>query len=273
MEITPGLFAVVAVIALACEFMDASIGMGYGTTLTPILLIVGFAPLEVVPAVLLGQLVGGLVGGFAHYRLGNIKLDFRRDDKLIKGRLRLLGYLPKSIDSKVIFILAICGVIGSLVGVFSAVNIPSIVLTTYIGVMVLVIGIVILLRKSREGAISWKGLVGVGLLSSFNKGISGGGYGPLVTGGQIISGGEAKSSVGNTTVAEAVVCIVGFLGYVLIKGDIFWTLAAATSIGSIVAAPFAAMTVKKVKSHQLKFVIGVVTIILGAYTLLKTFVL
>lgn len=273
MEITIALFVSVAAIALLCEFMDASIGMGYGTTLTPILLIVGFAPLEVVPAVLLGQLVGGLVGGFAHYRLGNINLDFRRDDKLIKGRLRVLGYLPRSIDAKVIFILAVCGIIGALVGVFSAVNIPKIVLTTYIGAMVLVIGIVILLRKSRQGTISWKSLIGVGLLSSFNKGISGGGYGPLVTGGQIISGGEARSSVGNTTVAEAVVCIVGFLGYVLIKGDIFWTLAAATSIGSIVAAPFAAMTVNKVKSHQLKFIIGVVTIMLGVYTLLKTFVL
>jgi uncharacterized membrane protein YfcA len=60
--------------------MDASIGMGYGTTLTPILLIVGFPPLEVVPAVLLGQLVGGTVGGLAYHRLGNINLDFRRDE-------------------------------------------------------------------------------------------------------------------------------------------------------------------------------------------------
>jgi len=30
---------------------------------------------------------------------------------------------------------------------------------------------------------SWKRLIAIGLISSFNKGISGGGYGPLVTGG------------------------------------------------------------------------------------------
>jgi uncharacterized membrane protein YfcA len=71
------LFVVVAITALLCEDIDASIGMGYGTTLTPLLLIIGFLPLQVVPAVLLGQLAGGLIGGFFHHKLGNINLDFR----------------------------------------------------------------------------------------------------------------------------------------------------------------------------------------------------
>ena len=271
MEITPTLFAIIAVIALLCEYMDASIGMGYGTTLSPVLLIMGFLPLQVVPSVLLGQLVGGLAGGFSHYRLGNISLDFRQDEA-IKKRLHGLGYIPKSLDSKVIFILAICGIIGALAAVFTAVNIPGIALKTYIGVMVLGIGIVILIRRNRESNLSWKGFVGIGLISSFNKGVSGGGYGPLVTGGQIISGRETRSSVGSTTLAEALVCIVAFVSYVVVKGDIYWTLAAATSIGSVIAAPFAAMTVKKVNSNKLKLVIGVVTCLLGTLTLAKTFI-
>jgi len=272
MEITPILFTAVAILALLCEYMDAAIGMGYGTTLTPLLLIAGFSPLEIVPAVLLGQLAGGLIGGLSHYRVGNISLDFRRDEK-IKRRLRGLGYLPRSLDSKVIFILAICGVIGVLAGVFSAVSIPETVLKAYIGVMVLGIGIVILARRSNHSTFSWKGLVGVAFLSSFNKGISGGGYGPLVTGGQVISGREARSSVGSTTLAEAIVCIVGFLGYILVKGNIFWKLAVATSIGSVVAAPFAALTVRKINSEKLKLFIAFATIILGTFTLVKTFVL
>lgn len=273
MEISIALLVGVAILSLFCEYMDASIGMGYGTTLTPLLLIFGLAPLQVVPAVLLGQLVGGVVGGFAHHRLGNIKLDFRRDETLIKQRLRWLGYLPRSLDAKVVFILAGCGVIGALVGAVTALNISKMALTTYIGIVVLGTGIVILLRRNYEGSLSWKGLVGVGLLSSFNKGISGGGYGPLVTGGQIISGREARSSVGSTTVAEAVVCVVGFLVYLLVKGDIFWMLAAATSIGSVIAGPFAALTVRKIDAAKLKIVIGFATVVLGAYTLLNTYVL
>ena len=133
--------------------------------------------------------------------------------------------MPKSFNSKVIFILSVFGIVGVLAGVFLAINIPQIILKTYIGVMVFAIGIMVLIRRNRQGTFSWGGLIGLGLLSSFNKGISGGGYGPLVTGGQIISGRETKSAVGSTTIAETIVCIAGFLSYVIIKGAVFWMLA------------------------------------------------
>ena len=273
MEITPALLAAVAAVALFCEYLDASIGMGYGTTLTPLLLIIGFSPLEVVPAVLLGQLVGGTVATLAHQRLGNIRLDFRRDNHLLRQRLRWLVYLPRSTDSKVILILAACGVVGALIGVFTAVNIPETVLQAYIGAMVLAIGIVVLVRRNHGGALSWQGLVGIGLLSSFNKGISGGGYGPLVTGGQIVSGRETRRSIGSAAVAEVFVCIVGFLAYCVATEAIFWKLAVAASAGAAVAAPLAALTVRKVDSRNMKLVIGLAAITLGAFTLARASVL
>lgn len=272
MELTLSLFVVTLLIALLCQYMSISFGMGYGTTLTPLLLILGFSPLQVVPAVLLSQLVGGTIGGLAHHRLGNIELDFRRDDNLIKGRLRRLGYLPRSFDSKIIFALAACGIIGVLVGVLAAVNIAKVAIETYIGAMVLGIGLIILLRRSHKGTFSWRSLIALGLLGAFNKGISGGGYVPLVTGGQIISGRETRSSVASTTVAVAIVCAVGFLSYLLIKGDVYWMLAAATGIGSIIAAPFAALTVKKANTKKLRLAIGLALTILGALTLAKTFI-
>ena len=272
MEINPAILALVAILAFLCQYASVSLGIGYGTVLVPLLLIVGFAPLEVVPAVLLSQLVGGTIGGLAHHRAGNIKLDFRRDEGIIKERLRRFGYLPRSFDSKVIFILATCGILGALVGVFVAVNIPKVVLEAYIGTMVLGIGVLIL-RKRHSGVFSWRALIAIGLVSSFNKGISGGGYVPLVAGGQIISGREVKSSVGSTALAVGLICAVSFLGYVLMEGGIRWALAAATSAGSIVAAPFAALTVKKADPDKLKVIVGLVTVILGALTLVRAFVL
>ena len=71
MDITATSFPAVATVSLLCEYMDALVGMGYGTTLTSLLLAVVFLPLGVVSAVLLGQLVGGPVGSLAHQRLGN----------------------------------------------------------------------------------------------------------------------------------------------------------------------------------------------------------
>ncbi len=273
MELTTSLFVAVLFLALSCQYMSVSIGLGYGTTLTPLLLMLGFSPLQVIPAILLSQLIGGTIAGLAHQQFGNIKLDFSRDNKLIKGRLRRLGYLPSSFDSKVVFVLALSGMIGVLVGTFTAVHIPQIVLETYIGAMVLGIGLTIILKRRHAGAFSWRGLITFGLIGAFNKGVSGGGYVPLVTGGQIISGRETRSSVGTTTIAVTIVCAVGLLSHFLLKGDIYWMLAVATSIGSIVAAPFAALIVRKVNTEKLRFTIGLATIVLGISTLAMTFML
>ena len=273
MEVTSSLFVVIVIIAIVCQYLSVSFGVGYGTPLTPLLLIMGFLPLQIVPAVLVSQLAGGIVGGLAHYRAGNIHLDFRRDEKLIKERLRGLGYLPRSTDAKVVFILVVCGVIGVLVGVFTAVNIPQLALEIYIGALVLSIGLMVLFWRSRNSALSWRSIVAIGVLGAFNKGVTGGGYVPLVTGGQIISGREARSSVGSTTVSIAILCAVGFLAYLLIEGNIYWRLAIAATVGSIIAAPFAALTARKAKTEKLRLVIGLAMIILGALTLVNTFVL
>jgi uncharacterized membrane protein YfcA len=273
MELTTTLFIVVVIIAALCQYLSVSFGVGYGTPLTPLLLIIGFSALQIVPAVLLSQLAGGIVGGFSHHRAGNIKLDFRRDEELIKKRLRGLGYLPKSTDAKIILALVFCGIIGVLIGVFTAVNIPRIALETYIGSIVLVIGLIVLFRRNHSGEFSWRSIVAIGVLGAFNKGISGGGYVPLVTGGQIISGRGSKSSVASTTVSIAIICAVGFLSYVIIENDISWRLAAAATIGSVISAPLGALTVKKADTEKLKLVIGLATVILGSFTLIKVYVL
>jgi uncharacterized membrane protein YfcA len=54
-------------LAFICEFMDSSLGMGYGTTLTPLLLLMGFEPLQVVPAVLMSECVTCFVGILVYF--------------------------------------------------------------------------------------------------------------------------------------------------------------------------------------------------------------
>lgn len=271
MEVTSGLIAGLFLLALVCQFLSVSLGVGYGTTLTPMLLIIGFTPLQIVPAVLLSQLIGSTIGGFAHHRAGNIELDFRRDDNMLRERLRWLGYLPRSVDAKVILILVVTGIIGVLIGVFTALNIPQVVLETYIGVLVLGVGLTIVIQRSRKAAFSWKSLIALGVFSAFNKGVSGGGYVPLVTGGQIIIGREIKSSVGITTVSVAIVCAVGFLSYLLISEEMYWTLAITTVIASVIAAPFAAITVKRINTQKLRIIIGIAVFILGIFILVNTY--
>jgi uncharacterized membrane protein YfcA len=271
LELTAGLFVAVAVVSALFHYLSVSFGLGYGTAVTPVLLVMGFLPLQAVPAVLMAQLSGGLVGSLAHHRLGNVALATERPGNPGSGRLRVSNILG-SVDSRVILMLAACGTVGVLAGVVAAVNLPLVVQEIYIGVLVLGVGGNVLVYRARDGRFSWTRLTAFGLVAAFNKGVSGGGYVPLIAGGQIVSGRTARSAVATTTLSVSLVCLVGFLSYLFIEGDIYWRLAIAAVIGSVLSAPFAAMTVRRMKGESLRLVIGLATTGLGIAVLVKALV-
>ena len=203
MELTLAIGFLVAAVSFAAEYVDSSLGMGYGTTLTPVLLLIGFAPLEVVPALLVSQLLAGLFSGFVHHSMGNVDLKPRSFSLPVMWRdLRRFGVkesfrrgLPRGLQ--VALVIAVASVLGTVAAVFLAVNLPEKVLRIYVAALVLAIGIVILVTIKVHLAFSWKRIVGLGMLAAFNKGLSGGGYGPLVTGGQVLSGVPVRDAGGH----------------------------------------------------------------------------
>ncbi|MHC4295361.1 MAG: sulfite exporter TauE/SafE family protein [Planctomycetota bacterium] len=266
---------IIAVIAFLAEYVDSTFGMGYGTTLTPVLLLMGYEPMQVIPAVLLSELLTGLLAGLAHHKAGNV--DFKpksHNGKSLLANLRALGYVETARQSlpqhlKVALLIAACSVVGTLAAVFAAVSINKFYLKLYIGVMVLVMGILILCSRKKDRSFSWKRITGLGLVASFNKGMSGGGYGPVVTGGQILSGVEGKNAIGITSLAEGLTCVVGFAAFLLMKSIQNWTLFPFLCIGAILSVPLSAYTVRRIKASHLKVVIGVITTVLGSLTLIK----
>ena len=239
-------------LALVCEYVDSTLGMGYGTTLTPILLLAGYGTIQIVPAVLLSEFLTGILAGIFHHECGNVNLK------------------PGSRPFRVVLVLAACSIVGTLAAVFIAVNVPGWVIKTYIGVLVLSMGIGILLTINKNFAFSWKKVIGLGLVAAFNKGLSGGGYGPLVTGGQIMAGVDGKGAIGITSLAEGLVCIVGVLAYMLTgNGAVNWGLAPSLVLGAVLSVPLAAFTVKKMPVRKLRWAIGITVTILGLFTLVK----
>ena len=99
--------------------------------------------------------------------------------------------------------------------------------------------------------------------------MSGGGYGPVVTGGQLLSGVSGKNAVGITSLAEGITCAVGVMSYFLIKGNVNWRLAPFLVTGGVLSVPLSALTVKKTSSQWLRTVIGIVTTVIGTFTLSK----
>jgi uncharacterized membrane protein YfcA len=245
---------IIIIMAFICEFVDSSLGMGYGTTLTPVLLLMGYNPLQIVPCVLLSELISGLSAAFFHHRFKNVNLKFG------------------AIDFKIAMVMAGCSVFGALVAVFIALNLSKFYIKLYIGVLVFVMGVLILATLKRTFKFSWGKITSLGLLAAFNKGVSGGGYGPLVTSGQILSGVNSKNAIGITSLAESLTCLVGVISYlVLTNHTVDWSLSPSLILGAILSVPLAAYTVKKFKGDKLRLIVGLATVILGAFTLWKLF--
>jgi uncharacterized membrane protein YfcA len=243
---------VLAAIAFCCEFVDSSLGMGYGTTFTPLLLLMGFDLKTVVPVILLSEFLTGITAGGFHHALGNA------------------SFKARSRDSRVAMVLGGAGVFGALVAVQFLTRVPRLWARLYFALMITAMGLVILARRNGTYRFSWSKLVGLGLISSFNKGMSGGGYGPLVVGGQLLSGCDAKNAVACTSIAESVVCLVGLIGFAI--AGVFPTPALAIPIvaGAMLSAPCASAMTRYLNNRlDLKKLVGVIVLILGIVCLVK----
>ena len=181
-----------------------------------------------------------------------------------------MGYIPRSLDSKVILLLSVLGAVGALVGVLCALNIPSLALEIYIGIVILGTGLFVFLKKGGSG-LSWGKLAFLGLLASFNKGISGAGYIPLIAGGQRIAGREVRSAVGSTTMVVSLACLASFLGYLFLE-KIDWRLVLPATAGATLASPLAALTVRRVNPERLRRMMGIIIAVLGALTIIRAFI-
>jgi len=240
-------------LAFACEFIDSSLGMGYGTSLTPILLLMGFQPLQVVPAVLFSEFVTGLTAAFFHHSIRNVNFN------------------PHSKDTKVAVVLSAFAVVGTVISVVVAIKLPPHILKIWIGAIVIAMGIAILAALRRTPRFSWGKITALGSVASFNKGMSGGGYGPLVMGGQILSGIGVKNAVGITSLSESVTCLVGVVMYYVLRSEVDWTLAPWLMAGAVLSVPFAAHTLKRIPEHKAKIAVALIVLGLGCLTLAKVF--
>jgi uncharacterized membrane protein YfcA len=135
--------------------------------------------------------------------------------------------------------------------------------------MILAIGIYLSINRKTKSRFSWTRIIALGGLAAFNKGISGGGYGPLLTGGQLLSGIKEKNAVAITSMTEGLVCLIGLIIYICAGTEIYWPLALPLSIGAFISVPAAVWTVKIVPAKEIRGKIAYVTLFLGLLTIVK----
>lgn len=244
-----GDYALPAALSFVSQYVDATLGMGYGTTLTALLVILGFPVRQVVMAVLLQQLVAGGIASLFHHAFGNADLR------------------PGQFHFRLALALGGLGVVGSFASAAVAVSLPERTVDVALAVVILGMGLLIFAARYVHLKFSWWRAAVLGLVAGANKGFMGGGYGPLVVAGQVISGDTMRHAVAVTALAEALSCVGGVIGYVALGAPMPWMLTGALVVGGTLSSVFAAATIRSLPRRALKSVIASVYVFLGSLTL------
>ncbi len=240
-------FIALALAALLMQYVSSTLGMGYGTVLAPSLIIAGFPVKEVVPAVVISQLAGNSLLPLLHHRAGNV--DF--------------GVGSRS--TRVSIYLGFGGALGSFVAAALVPEVPEAFLKAYMAVLLTSLGLITALGLSAEKVRKdgeFRKLAFLSLAASFNKGLTGGGFGPLITAGQIILGHDVKKAIAITSFAELVAGSIASVVYVssgLTNPSLIYPL----TLGAVISAPLSTLTVKLSGKDQLRRGVGLGMVAMG----------
>lgn len=242
-----GIIWSVVFLAVVFEFLDASAGMGYGTAFTPLLIIMGFDPMQIVPVIMIQQACASLTSSYIHREYGNVEWQFR----------------PMSETFKLCLIIAITGslaVIFSITSVYAILKLASVWVKLYVCVLLLGMGVISVIHLRGTKAYRPKRMLFFGALAGFNKGIGGGGYGPVLTIGGMMSGVPVKSMIAVTALSEGVVCVVSLWVWLFLLNagvQLDFILLPSMMLGSAVAVLAAPYAVRVLPEKKWKIIVPI----------------
>ena len=111
-----------------------------------------------------------------------------------------------------------------------------------------------------------------GALAGFNKGIGGGGYGPVVTVGGLLSGVPVKSMLAVTAISEGSVCSFSIIVWLVLLSQgvvVDFILLPSMVLGSMIAAVLAPYATRVFPEKAWKVCVPVYCCLLACYCLWK----
>ncbi|TFF99985.1 MAG: sulfite exporter TauE/SafE family protein [Promethearchaeota archaeon] len=267
------LILVVIIISFLLASIDSATGMGFGTGLSPFLFLLGYNSLQVVPALLIAQTISGMMSAYFDHIFENINFSFA----------------PPNDATKYAFLFAIIGCLSITFSIFLAyyaIKFPEVIIKTYIAVLVFIMGIIGILRlkmskrikqmKHKQNKVHPRLLLIFSAIAGFNKGITSGGYGPVITLGQIFSGIYEKSARAIVAFSESLVSIVGTISFLLISSvgvKIDLVLLPSIFTGGFFGALIAPYVVRVLPNKVWRIFIPLYALILGILILINLFLI
>jgi uncharacterized protein len=240
-----------ALVGLAAQLVDGSLGMGYGVTSATLLVAAGIGPAAASAAIHFSEIGTSLVSGFSHHKLGNT-------------------------DWRTVGVLALPGFVGAFAGATLLVNLDTDVAVPVVAGLLIALGTYVTWRflsphRLRFGSRpSARFLTPLGLFAGALDAVGGGGWGPVGTSSLLASGRlEPRKVVGSVDTAEFVVAVGGSLGFLVGLGTqgIEWGYVAALMLGGVVAAPLAAVLVRYLPARVLGVAAGGLIVLTNLQTL------
>ncbi len=247
-------------IGFLAQFVDGTVGMGYGAFSASLLIGMGIMPALASASIHTAEVFVSLFSGISHLKFGNVKKEW-------------------------LLLLIIPGAVGGAMGAYFLASIPGGAAKPFIAGFLLLLGVLMLYRfipkktpaPSRlsialsNPRISSQKITGLGFVAAFLDAVGGGGWGPIATPGLILTENvEPRKVIGTVNLAEFFITIVIATTFFVTLGaeEYDWRMIGMLLIGGAIAAPIAAYLCKRLPARLLGILVGIALIGFNLRTLL-----
>ncbi|WP_372017978.1 sulfite exporter TauE/SafE family protein [Pseudoxanthomonas sp. 10H] len=229
-------------IGLAAQLVDGALGMAYGLVSSSVMLAMGLPPAQVSASIHAAEVFTTGASGVSHLAMGNV-------------------------DRRLFLRLAIPGMVGGVIGAYVLTQLPGDFIRPFVYAYLLVLAVLILVRASgrlvprREV----RRVPVLGFFAGLLDASGGGGWGPLATSTLLAGGGQARTVIGSVSAAEFVVTLAVSITFLLSIGLQHLQIVLGLLVGGMIAAPVAALLVKRVREQWVLVAVGVLVLCISLF--------
>ncbi|QEH40506.1 sulfite exporter TauE/SafE family protein [Chitinophaga sp. XS-30] len=236
-------------VGLTAQVIDGALGMAYGATSSSLLLGLGVSPAMTSTSVHVAEVFTTGASGIAHFKLGNV-------------------------NKKLFLHLLIPGMLGAIIGAYLLSDkIDGEVIKPFMSAYLMILGVLILRKalQRHKPKSKTRRLGPLAFFGGFMDAVGGGGWGPIVTSTLLSKGRTVNYTIGSVNAAEFFISVSSAGTFLLFNGVDSWQVIIGLILGGVIASPFAAVLVKRMKRKPLMIIVGVLVIAMSLRTIIMAF--
>ncbi|WP_313230249.1 sulfite exporter TauE/SafE family protein [Stenotrophomonas acidaminiphila] len=229
-------------IGIGAQLVDGALGMAFGLVSSSVLLSMGLPPAAVSASIHTAEVFTTGASGVSHLAAGNV-------------------------DRRLFLRLALPGAVGGALGAYVLTQLPGEFIRPFIYLYLLALAIFILARAA--GRFTPRSEVQrvpvLGFFAGLLDASGGGGWGPVATSTLLARGGQARTTIGTVNAAEFIVTLSISATFLLSMGLQHLSIVAGLLVGGMMAAPVAALLVKRLNERWVLVAVGVLVLSISLF--------